>query len=120
MNRSRNNPLVDTSRVLVAGRIKVTEKHNTEGEFAMTAFTDTSTRTTQIKFVQRYPLFSFFTLAILITWLIVLPSLLFGLPFKIFQTVGAYGPLLSAVIVSAAMGGDELRSLFNRMTNFRF
>lgn len=86
----------------------------------MSTLTDTSTRTTQIKFVQRYPLLSFFTLAILITWLIVLPSLLFGLPFKIFQTVGAYGPLLAAVMVSAAMGGDELKSLFNRMTNVRF
>ena len=49
-----------------------------------------------------------------------MPSLLFGLPFKPFQTAGAYGPLLAAVIVSAALGGDELRSLFSRMTNFRF
>ena len=85
----------------------------------MTALTDTSTRTTQNNFVQRHTLFYFFALSILITWLIALPSLLFGLPFNTFQTVGAYGSLLSAVIVSAAMGGDELKSLFNRMTNFR-
>ena len=85
----------------------------------MTALADTSDRA-QINFIQRHPLLSFFTLAILITWLIALPSLLFGLPFKTFQTLGAYGPLLSAVIVSAAMGDDELKSLFNRMTNFRF
>jgi membrane protease YdiL (CAAX protease family) len=86
----------------------------------MSTLADISTRTTQIKFVQHYPLLSFFTLAILITWLIVLPSLLFGLPFKIFQTVGAYGPLLAAVMVSAAMRRNELKSLFNRMTNFRY
>jgi membrane protease YdiL (CAAX protease family) len=68
----------------------------------------------------RFPLLSFFTLAIVITWLFALPSLLFELPFKPFQTAGAYGPLLAAVIVSAAIGRDELKSLFNRMTNFRF
>ncbi len=68
----------------------------------------------------RYPLLSFFTLAIVISWLIALPSLLFGMPFKPFQTVSAFGPLLAAVIVSAALGGDELKSLLDRMTNFRF
>jgi membrane protease YdiL (CAAX protease family) len=68
----------------------------------------------------RYPLLSFFTLAIVISWLIASPSLFFGMPFKPFQTAGAYGPLLAAVIVSAALGGNELKSLFHRMTNFRF
>jgi CAAX protease family protein len=68
----------------------------------------------------RYPLLSFFTLAIVISWLIAAPSLFFGMPFKPFQTAGAYGPLLAAVIVSAALGGNELKSLFHRMTNFRF
>jgi uncharacterized protein len=67
-----------------------------------------------------YPLLSFFALAIVISWLIALPSLLYGMPFKPFQTAGAYGPLLAAVIVSAALGGGELKSLLNRMTNFRF
>jgi hypothetical protein len=68
----------------------------------------------------RHPLISFFALTIVITWLFALPSLLFGLPFKPFQTAGAYGPLLAAVIVSAALGGDELKSLVSRMTNLRF
>ena len=68
----------------------------------------------------RRPLFSVLTLAFLITWLLATPSLFFGLPFKPFQTAGAYGPLLAAVIVSAAMGGDELKALIGRMTNFRF
>lgn len=66
----------------------------------------------------RRPLISFFILAILISWLISLPALLFGLPFKPFQTAGAYGPFLAAVIVSAGMG--DLRSLLKRMTTFRF
>jgi membrane protease YdiL (CAAX protease family) len=79
-----------------------------------------TTSGTKINDLARHPLLSFFTLAILITWLLALPSLLFGLPFKPFQTVGAYGPFLAAVIVSAALGRDELKSLFSRMTNFRF
>jgi hypothetical protein len=40
--------------------------------------------------IQNRPLLSFFTLAIVITWLISLPSLLFEMPFKPFQTFGAY------------------------------
>lgn len=74
---------------------------------------------TRTSFMARHPLLSFFTLAFLITWLLAVPSLLFGLPFKPFQAAGAYGPLLAAVIVSAAMGGDELKALLGRMTNFR-
>jgi membrane protease YdiL (CAAX protease family) len=68
----------------------------------------------------RHPLLSFFALTIVITWLVTIPSLFFGMPFKPFQTAGAYGPLLSAVIVSAAMGREELKALFRRMTDFRF
>jgi membrane protease YdiL (CAAX protease family) len=88
----------------------------------MTALHETSKARSVIEanFVARHPLLSFFTLAIVITWLLALPSLLFELPFKPFQTAGAYGPLLAAVIVSAVMGGDELKSLFGRMTNLRF
>jgi len=71
-------------------------------------------------FIRRHPLVAFFALAILISWLLALPSLLFTLPFGPFQTAGAYGPFLAAVIVSAAMGRDEMNSLFRRMTNFRF
>jgi uncharacterized protein len=75
---------------------------------------------TQTTFIKKHPLPTFFTLAILITWLISLPSLLFGMPFKPFQTAGAYGPFLAAMIVSAALGSGELKSLFSRMTKFRF
>ncbi len=78
------------------------------------------TLTAKQNLVARYPLLSFFTLAILISWLISLPSLLFDLPFKAFQTAGAYGPFLAAAAVSAALGGDELRALFSRMTRLRF
>lgn len=70
--------------------------------------------------IRKHPLLSFFALAILISWMLALPSLLLALPFKPFQTAGAYGPFLAAVIVSAAMGWDELKSLYRRMTNFRF
>lgn len=71
-------------------------------------------------FVARHPLLSFFTLATVITWLLALPSLLFEMPFKPFQTAGAYGPFLAAMIVSAALGRAELKLLFGRMTNLRF
>jgi membrane protease YdiL (CAAX protease family) len=70
--------------------------------------------------VARHPLPSFFVLAILITWLFALPAILFELPFKPFQTAGAYGPLLAALIVSNSMGSAELQALFGRMTNLRF
>lgn len=72
----------------------------------------------RIGLLARRPLLSFFILAILISWVISLPALIFGLPFKPFQTAGAYGPLLAAIIVSAGMG--DLKSLFRRMTDFRF
>ena len=85
----------------------------------MTTLTETA-KLTQTTFIQKHPLATFFMLAILITWLISLPSLLFGLPFKPFQTAGAYGPVLAALIVSAALGSGELKSLFRRMTKFGF
>lgn len=74
----------------------------------------------ETNFVARHPLTSFFILAIVITWLTSLPSLLFDLPFKPFQTAGAYGPMLAALIVSATIGRADLKSLFARMTNLRF
>jgi membrane protease YdiL (CAAX protease family) len=70
--------------------------------------------------IARYPLQSFFTLAIVFGWLVALPSLVLDLPFKPFQTVGAYGPLLAAVIVTAAQGGESMKALARRATNFRF
>jgi hypothetical protein len=92
------------------GFIKMTTAHTTSNGRLITAS----------NFVARYPLLSFFGLAILISWLLAVPSLFFGVPFKPFQTAGAYGPLLSAVVISFAMGGSELKELFRRMTNFRF
>jgi membrane protease YdiL (CAAX protease family) len=86
----------------------------------MTTFTNAAPSRAKINFAQQYPLLFFFTLTIAITWSLALPSLLFEMSFKPFQTAGAYGPLLSAVIVAAAMGREELKSLFNRMTSFRF
>ena len=85
----------------------------------MTTLTKTA-KLTQTTFIQKHPLATFFTLAVLITWLISLPSLLFGMPFKPFQTAGAYGPFLAALVISTALGSDELKSLFSRMTKFRF
>jgi membrane protease YdiL (CAAX protease family) len=70
--------------------------------------------------IAHYPLLSFFGLAILVGWLSILPTLILGAPFKPFQTVGAFGPLLAAVIVSAAEGGGALKALLHRITNFRF
>lgn len=70
--------------------------------------------------IARYPLFSFFSLAIGMAWLAIIPSLVWGIPFKPFQTVGAYAPLLAAVIVSVAEGGEALKTLLRRITDFRF
>ena len=47
--------------------------------------------------IARFPLVSFFTLAIVFAWFAIIPSLLWDLPFKPFQTMGAYGPFLAAV-----------------------
>ena len=85
----------------------------------MTTLTKTA-KLTQTTFIQKHPLATFFTLAIVITWLISLPSLLFGMPFTPIQTAGAYGPFLAALIVSTALGSGALKSLFSRMTKFRF
>jgi membrane protease YdiL (CAAX protease family) len=97
----------------------VRPKNNPNGEFAMSTITNITTQTNE-SFIQKRPLLSFFSLTLVVTWLFALPSLLFELPFKPFQTLGAYGPLLAAVIVSAAIGREELGSLFKRMTNFGF
>jgi len=70
--------------------------------------------------IARYPLLSFFSLAILMAWLAILPSLVWGVPFKPFQTIGAYTPLLAAVIVAAAEGNGSLKALLRRIANFRF
>src|SRR5690606_24428585 len=92
------------------GYIQMTAVHTTSSERLIQPST----------FVRRYPLLSFFGLSILISWLLVVPSVFFEMPFKPFQTAGAYGPLLAAVLISFALGGSELKDLFHRMTNFRF
>lgn len=43
-------------------------------------------------FTARHPLLSFFTLAIIITWLLSLPALLFELPFKPLVPTGHCSP----------------------------
>lgn len=88
----------------------------------MTALNTTSAAQPAVptSFVARYSLLSFFALAIITTWLLAVPSLLLDLPFKPFQTAGAYGPLLAALIVSVALGREHLKALISRMTNFRF
>jgi uncharacterized protein len=71
--------------------------------------------------IARHSLIVFFTLAITFSWVIALPALLFGADFKSYQTLGAYGPLLAAVVVSAASNGsDGLKALFHQMTIWRF
>jgi membrane protease YdiL (CAAX protease family) len=86
----------------------------------MSAISTIQNGVAQKNVLARYPLTGFFMLAFLISWLLALPSFLFEIPFKRFQTAGAYGPLLAAVIVSAVIGRAELKSLFGRMTNLRF
>jgi membrane protease YdiL (CAAX protease family) len=71
--------------------------------------------------IARYPLITFFTLAIACSWLAASPSLLLGVPFQPYQTLGAFGPLLAACIVSAALNGREgVIELLQRMTAWRF
>lgn len=69
----------------------------------------------------RHPLMAFFILAIAFTWIAAIPALFFGAPFQPYQTLGAYSPLLAALIVSTASGGREgINMLLRRMTNWRF
>ena len=70
--------------------------------------------------ISRFPLVSFFAMAFLFSWIAVSPAILDPtLPFKPFQTAGAFGPLLAAFIVTAAMGREYVNALLRRMTNFR-
>src|SRR5215213_1460621 len=71
--------------------------------------------------IARYPLITFFTLAIAFSWIAVSPALLMGVPFKPYQTLGAFSPLLAALILSAALNGREgVSALVQRMTVWRF
>ena len=71
--------------------------------------------------IARHSLIAFFTLSIAFSWVIALPSLVFGVAFKPFQTVGAYCPLLAALVVAVASGEpDGIKALLSRMTIWRF
>ena len=71
--------------------------------------------------IARHPLFTFFTLAIVLTWIAASPALFFGLPFQPYQTLGAYSPFMAAFLVSAVVNGrDGIRALLMRMTSWRF
>jgi len=72
--------------------------------------------------ISKYPLFTFFFLAFLFTWIAVTPLLLDpSLPIQLFQILGALvGPTLSAVIVIAATQGRKgLRTFFKRYLQWR-
>ena len=71
--------------------------------------------------MSHHKLISFFSLAIAFAWVAVVPALFFGASFQPYQTLGAYGPLRAALVVSAvSRGNDGIRELLRRMTNWRF
>lgn len=71
-------------------------------------------------YIARRPMLSFVILALLIGWLSIIPSLVWGLPFKPFQTAGACAPFLAALIVTAAEGNGAFKAFLRRTTSFRF
>jgi len=71
--------------------------------------------------ITRYPLITFFTLAVVFSWVAASPSLFLGAPFKPYQTLGAFSPLLAALIVSAVLNGRAgVVELLQRMIVWRF
>jgi uncharacterized protein len=71
--------------------------------------------------IARHPLITFSALAIAFSWVAALPAALFGAAFQPYQTLGAYGPLLAALVVSAASDGrNGIKTLLHRMTIWRF
>lgn len=76
--------------------------------------------------VRRYPLLAFYLLACAITWSVWVPQAAYWgglLPFKvpaIFLAIGAFGPTLSAIILTAVNGGKaSLRELLDRLLLWR-
>jgi uncharacterized protein len=72
--------------------------------------------------IAKYPLVTFFTLAFLLSWIVLIPLLLNpSLPLEPFQIIGALaGPTLSAVIVIAATQGRHgLGTFFKRYLQWR-
>lgn len=79
------------------------------------------TQTSFKAFVSHHKLITFFALAIAFAWIAVVPALFFGADFQPYQTLGAYGPLLAALVVSAVSdGSDGIKILLRRMTHWRF
>ena len=77
--------------------------------------------------IERHPLAMYFILAIVITWLILGPGVASTLGFIDFEfdgivlsTLGQFGPLLAALIVTGAtMGSAGVRKIFRSMFNWR-
>ena len=72
--------------------------------------------------ISRYPLISFFVMALLFSWIAVTPLILNQtLPVEPFQILGAFaGPTLSAVIIIAVMEGRAgLAAFFKRYGQWR-
>lgn len=70
--------------------------------------------------MRRHPLLAYFVLAYAITWLAVLPLVLGTSVPPAWHGLGALGPLLAAIIVTARLQGrSRLRDLWDRTTRFR-
>lgn len=88
----------------------------------MTTLSGASHQTTQTTFVQRYPLITFFVLAIGLTWIFMITDALgshgilpFRLPLPLLVVMG-YMPTLAAVIVAALTEGRPgVRALFRKL-----
>jgi len=91
----------------------------------MSVITNTSVEIKE-SFIQKYPLFSFFLLAIGLTWIFMITDALgsrgilpFRLPLPLMVVMG-YMPTLAAVIVTrATQGKDGVRALFRKLTIVR-
>lgn len=80
----------------------------------------------KVSFTQKYPLISFFLLAIGLTWVFMIPDALGShgiLPFRLslpLMVVMGYMPTLAAVIVTGITEGREgIRALFRKLTIVR-
>jgi len=87
----------------------------------MSTITDTSVQTKE-SFIQKYPLVSFFALAIGLTWIFMITDALGShgiLPFRLslpLMVVMGYMPTLAAVIVAKLTKGKEgVRALFHKL-----
>lgn len=88
----------------------------------MTTLAETSDRRVKAGFVQQYPLFTFFVLAIGLTWIFLITDALGShgiLPFRLslpLMVVMGYMPTLAAVIVTRqAEGKEAVRALFRKL-----